>query len=57
MKGRKVNRMARVTVEKVQNEWAQVIGEEKMAELLNTLRELVQHIGFDYIEKGPLNNT
>jgi DNA-binding MarR family transcriptional regulator len=55
-KGRKVNRIARVTVEKVQNEWAQAIGEEKMAELLNTLRELAQHIGFDYIEKGPLNN-
>jgi DNA-binding MarR family transcriptional regulator len=55
-KGRKVNRIARETVEKVQNEWAQVIGEEKMAELLETLRELAQHIGFDYIEKGPLNN-
>ncbi|SRR6266498_3766502 len=55
-KGRKVNRIARETVEKVQEEWAQVIGEEKMAELLNILRELAQHIGFDYIEKGPLNN-
>lgn len=48
-KGRMVNQIARETVEKVQKEWAQVIGEEKMAMLLNTLRELVQHIGFDYI--------
>jgi DNA-binding MarR family transcriptional regulator len=55
-KGRKVNRIARDTVQKVQNEWSQILGEEKMAELLKTLRELAQHIGFDYIEKGPLNN-
>jgi DNA-binding MarR family transcriptional regulator len=48
-KGQQVNRIARETVEQVQQEWAQVIGEEKMALLLNTLRELVQHIGFDYI--------
>ena len=54
-KGRKVNRIARETVEKIQKEWAEVIGEEKMVELLKTLRELAQHIGFDYIEKGPLN--
>jgi DNA-binding MarR family transcriptional regulator len=54
-KGRKVNRIARETVEKIQNEWTQVIGEEKMAELLSTLRQLVKHIGFEYIEKGPLN--
>jgi DNA-binding MarR family transcriptional regulator len=54
-KGRKVNRIARETVEKIQNEWEQIIGEEKMAMLLSTLRELTQHIGFDYIEKGPLN--
>jgi DNA-binding MarR family transcriptional regulator len=51
-KGRKVNRIARETVEKIQNEWEQIIGEEKMAMLLSTLRELVQHIGFDYIERS-----
>jgi hypothetical protein len=51
-----VNRIARATVEKVQREWVQVIGEEKMVKLLKTLRELAEHIGFDYIEKGPLNN-
>jgi DNA-binding MarR family transcriptional regulator len=55
-KGKKINRIARETVEKIQAEWAQVIGEEKMEMLLNTLRDLAQHIGFDYIEKGPLNN-
>ncbi len=54
-KGREVNRIASATVQKVQIEWAQAIGEEKMAGLLNTLRELAKHIGFDYIEKGPLN--
>src|SRR5512142_1126335 len=46
-KGKKVNRIARETVEKIQNEWAQVIGAERMSALLSTLRELVQHIGFD----------
>jgi DNA-binding MarR family transcriptional regulator len=51
-KGRKVNRIARETVEKIQKEWAQVIGEEKMTQLLDTLRELVQHIGFEYIERS-----
>jgi DNA-binding MarR family transcriptional regulator len=51
-KGRKVNRIARETVEKIQKEWAQVIGEEKMAQLLATLRELVEHIGFEYIERN-----
>lgn len=54
-KGRKVNRVARETVEKIQSEWAQVIGEEKMVELIASLRTLVQHIGFDYIEKNPSN--
>jgi DNA-binding MarR family transcriptional regulator len=51
-KGRRVNRIARETVEKVQKEWAQAIGEDKMAQLLDSLRALVQHIGFEYIERS-----
>jgi DNA-binding MarR family transcriptional regulator len=51
-KGRRVNRIARETVEKVQKEWAQAIGEDKMAQLLDSLRALVQYIGFEYIERS-----
>jgi DNA-binding MarR family transcriptional regulator len=53
-KGRQVNRLARETVQDVQREWTQLLGEDKMAYLLSTLRELVQHIGFEYIENTPL---
>jgi DNA-binding MarR family transcriptional regulator len=52
-KGWKVNRLARQTVQEIQNEWAQVLGEEKMLQLLHILRELVQQIGYDYIANKP----
>jgi DNA-binding MarR family transcriptional regulator len=39
-RGWEVNRVARAVVEQVQQEWAQVLGEERFQRLLDTLRQL-----------------
>ncbi len=44
-KGWRVNETARRLVEEVQDEWASHIGEERMDELRELLRDLVRHLG------------
>jgi DNA-binding MarR family transcriptional regulator len=39
-RGWEINRVARAVVEQVQQEWAQVLGEERFRHLLETLRQL-----------------
>ena len=53
-KGQQVNRLTRETVQVIQKEWTQLLGEDRMAYLLSILRELVQQIGFEYVENTPL---
>lgn len=47
-KGWLVNQTARKLVEQVQADWAEGIGEDRMAELRDLLRDLVRHLGFRY---------
>lgn len=39
-RGWEVNRIARHVVEQIQQEWAQALGQERFASLINTLRHL-----------------
>jgi DNA-binding MarR family transcriptional regulator len=47
-RGWELNRMARQLVQQVQNEWAQQLGEERMAVMIESLRLLVQILGVAY---------
>jgi DNA-binding MarR family transcriptional regulator len=47
-RGWALNRMAWQLVQQVQNEWAQQLGEERMAGMIETLRLLVQNLGVAY---------
>lgn len=47
-RGWEVNRLARQLVEEIQNEWAAQIGQDRMAQLIALLRELVDLIGVEY---------
>jgi DNA-binding MarR family transcriptional regulator len=43
-RGWEINRVAREVVEQIQQEWAQVLGEERFTHLLETLRQLAVHL-------------
>jgi DNA-binding MarR family transcriptional regulator len=47
-RGWEVNRTARHLVQQIQNEWAQQLGEERMALTVESLRMLVQLLGIPY---------
>lgn len=47
-RGWKVNQTARQLVQKIQNEWAQQLGEEEMASMIGSLRMLVRLLGVSY---------
>lgn len=47
-RGWELNRTARQLVQQVQNEWAQQLGEERMAVMIESLRLLVQILGVAY---------
>jgi DNA-binding MarR family transcriptional regulator len=47
-RGWEVNRTARRLVEQLQAEWAQQVGEEQMASMIDTLGRLVQILGVAY---------
>jgi DNA-binding MarR family transcriptional regulator len=47
-RGWELNRTARQLVQQVQNEWAQQLGEERMALMIESLRLLVQSLGVPY---------
>lgn len=47
-RGWEANRVARSLVAQIQHEWAQQLGEERMAALIESLRELVQLLGITY---------
>jgi DNA-binding MarR family transcriptional regulator len=47
-RGWELNRTARRLVQQVQHEWAQQIGEQRMAEMIESLRLLVQALGVRY---------
>ncbi len=47
-RGWEVNRTAWRLVQQIQAEWAQQLGEDRMASLIESLRTLVQHLGVRY---------
>jgi DNA-binding MarR family transcriptional regulator len=47
-RGWELNRTARQLVQQVQNEWAQQLGEQRMAVMIESLRLLVQILGVPY---------
>lgn len=47
-RGWQVNRVARQVVAQVQNEWAEALGEERMAQLRELLGDLIRFLGVEY---------
>ncbi len=47
-KGWQVNRLARQLVQQVQDDWTEALGEARMAQLMDVLADLVEHIGQSY---------
>lgn len=47
-KGWQVNRLARQLVQQVQDEWTEVLGKQRMEQLLGLLGDLVKSIGVSY---------
>lgn len=52
-RGWEFNRAARRLVQEIQDEWATLIGEEQMRQLLRILRQLARVLGVEYAGSAP----